>query len=67
MLRLPNCEIVHIVTISRNEVTTVLVKFDNEQVGAKACQSSQYRRSYPNTVPLTMIEVVFLAKRQARC
>ena len=55
-------EIAHIVTNTNNDVTTVLVKFDNEQVGIKACQSSQYHSSYPNAVPLSKIEVVFLAK-----
>ena len=29
-------EIVHVVTNSNSEVTNVLVKFDNEQVGVKA-------------------------------
>ena len=55
-------EIVHIVTNSNNDVTTVLVKFNNEQVGAKARQSSQYRTTYANAVPLSKVEVVFLAK-----
>lgn len=55
-------EIAHIVTNANNDVTTVLVKFDNEKVGIKAYQSSQYRSSYPKAVPLTKIEVVFLAK-----
>ena len=47
---------------SNNDVTSVLVKFDNEQVGVKTCLSSQYRSCYPNAVPLSKIEVVFLAK-----
>ena len=55
-------EIVHIVSNSNNEVTTVLVKFDNEQVGVKTKQSSQYHTTYSNAVPLSKIEVVFLAK-----
>ena len=55
-------EIVHIVTNSNSEVTTVLVKFDNEQVGVKARRSSQYRTTYANAVPLSKVEVVFLAK-----
>ena len=55
-------EIVHIVTNSNNDVTTVLVKFDNKQVGVKACQSSQYRTVYPGVVPVSKVEVVFLAK-----
>ena len=40
----------------------MLVKFDNEQVGVKAQQCSQYRTAYPNAIPLSKIEVVFLAK-----
>ncbi len=40
----------------------MLVKFDNEQVGVKACQSSQYCTTYSNAVPLSKLEVVFLAK-----
>ena len=55
-------ELVHIVTNNSNEVTHVLVKFDNEQVGMQARQSSQYRLRYPNVVPLSKVEVVFLAK-----
>ena len=55
-------KIVHIVTNSNNDVTIVLVKFDNEQLGVKVCQSSQYRASYPNVVPLKKVEVVFLAR-----
>lgn len=42
----------------------MLVKFDNGQVGAKACQSSQYRRIYPSTVPLTKIEVAEIIRHQ---
>jgi len=38
------------------------VKFDHEEVGVKAHQSSQYRVTYPNAVPLSKIEVVCPAK-----
>lgn len=57
-------EIAHIVTNNNNDVTTVLVKFDNEQVGTKACQSSQYCATcmYPGAVPIKKVEVVFLAR-----
>ena len=55
-------EIVNIVTNSSNEVIHVLVKFDNEQNGMLARQSSQYRARYPNTVSLSTVEVVLLAK-----
>ena len=54
-------EIVHVV-INNNEVTSVLVKFDNDRVGLKSNQSSQYRSRFPRAVPLTKYEVVFFAK-----
>ena len=40
----------------------LLVKFDNEQVGLKACKSSQYCRNHPNAVPLSKVEIVFLVR-----
>ena len=40
----------------------MLVKFDNKQVGVKAHQGSLFRALYPNAVPVTKVEVVFLAK-----
>ena len=55
-------QFVHIVTNSNNDVTTVLVRFDNEQVGAKACRNSQYHAMYPGAVPVNTVEVVFLVK-----
>ena len=53
---------IKLLTNSNSDVTTVLVKFANEQVGVKACQSSQYRSVYPGFVPVSKVEVVFLAK-----
>ena len=53
---------IKLLTNSNSDVTTVLVKFANEQVGVKACQSSQYRAVYPGFVPVSKVEVVFLAK-----
>ena len=50
------------VTISNNEVTSVLVKFDNDRCGLKCIQSSQYRGRFANAVPLSKHEVVFLAR-----
>ena len=50
------------VTISNNEVTCVLVKFDNDRVGLKCIQSSQYRGRFANAVPLSKHEVVFFAR-----
>ena len=55
-------EVVHIVTNNDNKVTTVLVKFDNNHVGLKAIQSSPYRATYTDAVPIAKYEVVFPAK-----
>ena len=55
-------EIVHVVTNSSSEVTSVLVRFDNNRVGVKAIQTSQYRSRFPHAVPLSKYEVVFFAK-----
>ena len=54
-------EIVHFVTSNSNEVTHVLAKFDNEQVGMQVWQSGQYHSKYPNAVPFSKVKVVFLA------
>ena len=55
-------EVVHVVTNSDDEVTCVLVKFDNSTVGHKSIQTSPYRSTYPHAPPLAKYEVVFLAK-----
>ena len=55
-------EVVHVVTNSDDEVTCVLVKFDNSTVGRKSIQTSQYRSTHPHAVPLGKYEVVFFAK-----
>ena len=55
-------EVVHIVTSNDNKVTTVLVKFDNRRVGLKAIQTSPYRTTYSDAIPLAKYEVVFCAK-----
>ena len=55
-------EVVHVVTNNDDEVTHVLVKFDNNTVGRKSIQTSQYRSRYPHAVPLAKYEVVFFAK-----
>ncbi len=57
-------EIVHIVTNDNSMVTNVLLKFDNQQVGIKAIQTSPYRARFPHAVPLGKHEVVFCAKRK---
>ena len=51
-------EVVHIAISSDNTATHILVKFDNNEVGAKA----SHFRNYTNAVPLTRHETVFLAK-----
>ena len=55
-------EVVDIVTNSDRTVTSVLVKFDNPQVGLKAIQTSPYRTQFPNAVPLAKYEVMFIVK-----
>ena len=50
-------EVVHVVTNSDDEVTCVLVKFDNSTVGRKFIQTSQYRSTHPHAVPLAKYEV----------
>ena len=53
-------EVIHIAT-NNNKATHILVQFDNPEVGAKAKHANHYR-NYPDTVPLTRHERVFLTK-----
>ena len=55
-------EVVHVVTNNNSEVTSLLVRFDNNRVGLKAIQTSQYRSRFPHAVPLSKYEVVFFVK-----
>ena len=55
-------EVVHIVTNNSDDVTSVLVKFDNSRVGLKSIQTSPYRARFANAVPLNKYEVIFFAK-----
>ena len=55
-------KVVHIVTNTNNDVTSVLVKFDNDRVGQKSIQTSPHRARFANAVPLSKYEVVFFAK-----
>ena len=55
-------EVVHVVTNSDDEVTHVLMKFDNSTVGRKSIQTSPYQSRYPHAVPLAKYEVMFFAK-----
>ena len=54
-------EVVHIVTNDTNNVTAVLVKFDNNN-GLKSIQTNTYRSRFPHAVPFKKYEVVFFAK-----
>ena len=55
-------EVVRVVTNNSRQVTSLLVRFDNNRVGYKAIQTSQYRSRFPHAVPLSKYEVVFFAK-----
>ena len=55
-------EIVHIITTDNHMVTSVLVKFDNQQVGINGIQRGPYQASFPDAVPLGKHNVVFRAK-----
>ena len=57
-------KVVHIVSNDNHMVTSVLIKFDNQQVGIKAIQASSYQATFPDAVPLGKHEVVFHAKRK---
>ena len=59
-------KVMHVVTNDDNEVTTVLVKFDNNHVGLKGMQSSHYRTIYTRAVPVAKYEIVFPAKGKKR-
>jgi len=47
-----------IITIG-NQVTTILVKFNSDWVGAAAIQKSHFRQDYPDAVPITRHEATF--------
>ena len=54
-------EVVHIVADNDHQVTTILVKFDNDRVGLKAIQSSPYRTTFPHAFEKNM-KLFFSAK-----
>ena len=54
-------EVIHIATNSDNKATHILVKFDNSDVGVRAKNTNHFR-TYPDTVPLSRHETVFLAR-----
>ena len=53
-------EVAHIVTNANSMGTNVLVKFDNQQFGIIAIQTTPYRAKFPNPVPLCKPEVEYL-------
>ena len=57
-------DVLHIVTNSNNEVSTVLVNFDSDQVGTAAIQTSPHRSPFPNAIPIRRHEVVFFANKK---
>ena len=44
---------------TRSQVTTTLVKFNSDRVGAAAIQKSHSRQDYPDAVPMTRHEATF--------
>ena len=42
-----------------SQITTILVKFSSEQVGAAAIQKSPYKQEYPDAVPISRHEATF--------
>ena len=54
-------QVVHVVANDENDITHVLVKFDNPSVGRNALQSSAHRSAFPDAVALKKVEATFLA------
>ena len=50
------------ITNDKNKVVTILVHFDNENVGIKCIQTSPHKQTYPNAVLICKHEVQFLAR-----
>ena len=55
-------EVIHIVTVASRKVKTILVKFDDENVGREAIRASQHRDRFSNAVPISRVEVKFNAR-----
>ena len=51
-------KVLHIVLLA-NSVTTILVEFDNQDIGRKAKQESQFKQDYPTAVPISRVESRF--------
>jgi len=48
---------------TENQVTSILVKFNSDRVGAAAIQKSHYRQDYPDSVPISRHEATFAIGR----
>ena len=51
-------KVLHIVLLA-NSVTTILVEFDNQDIGRKAKQESHFKQDYPTAVPISRVESRF--------
>ncbi len=52
-------EVVHVVTKPNGNVVKILVQFDNHSVGLVAIQSSVYRGSHGDAVPISNTRPLF--------
>ena len=51
-------KVLHIVLLA-NSVTTVMVDFDNQDIGRKAKQESHFKQDYPTAIPTSHVESRF--------
>ena len=51
-------KVLHIVFLA-NSVTTILVEFDNQEIGRRAKQESHFKQDYPTAVPISRVESRF--------
>ena len=51
-------KVLHIVLLA-NSVTTILVEFDNQEIGRRAKQESHFKQEYPTAVPISRVESRF--------
>ena len=51
-------KVLHIVLLA-NSVTTILVEFDNQEIGRRAKQESHFKQDYPTAVPISRVESRF--------
>ena len=51
-------KVLHIALLA-NSVTTILVEFDNQEIGRRAKQESHFKQDYPTAVPISRVESRF--------